>query len=460
MTKQKIFLLGFVVFFLLIVAWYVLGCPLASKCPFVRFQKEEPPKVILTFIGHSDDDSDWRKIFSKFNAYKKMPGNGFLDVIIKYERICDPICEPGDYEDIVRERQFEGEGPNIFMAPSTWIPKYKDRILPAPKGMMNLTEFESTFAQVTKNDLTDEDGNIYALPFYVDTLALYYDNNAFLNENLIKPPADWNEFEKYVEELTIFDKNGNLIRSGAAFGGGSNVNRSQDILMLLIMQNNIGNGKIENLVSFENEGSSAAVNFYTDFTNPEKKSYTWDKDQMYSIDAFAQKKAVMMINYSHHIENVIDKTSNNLNFKIAPIPQLDKNNKVNYANYLIPVVPKKAPCGKEAKTNANCYSLAWEFLDFAARKENAKLYLDSTKKPAANLELAKEQLTDFNDKRSVFAGQVFTARSWEHPNDSLSDKVLVEMIDSITITDERIEENIFEAMLTATRYISSLNSVK
>ena len=457
MTKQKVFLIGFVAFVLLIVAWYIIGCPLASKCPFVRFQKEDPPKVILTFVGHSDDESDWEEIFSRFNAYKKMPENGFLDVIIKYERICDPICNPEDYEDIVKESQFEDEGPNIFMVSNSWIPKYKDKILPAPQGMMSLTEFENTFARVTKDDLIDEDGNIYALPFYVDTLALYYDEDAFLNESLVKPPGNWVEFAEYVKKLTIVDKNGDFIRSGAAFGGGSNVNRSQDILMLLVMQNNIGNKEMQNLTSFENEGSLAAVNFYTDFANPERKFYTWNEDQMYSIDAFTQKKAAMMINYSYHIENVIGKTSNNLNFKIAPIPQLDENNKVNYANYWVPVVPEKAPCGKEAKTDANCYILAWEFLDFAAEKENAKLYLDSTGKPAANLELAREQFIDFNDKRSVFAGQVFTARNWKHPNDAFSDKVLAQMIDSIITTDGELKEIIPEAMITAARFIDSLN---
>ena len=459
MTQQKVSLIGFIVLFLLIIAWYIIGCPLADKCPFVRFEQEEAPKVVLTFVGPMDDASDWGAIFSKFNAYKKRPENGFLDVIIKYERICDPICEPGDYEDIIRESQYEDEGPNIFMVQNSWLSlqRNKDKVLSAPKEMMNIVEFENTFAQVTKNDLTDEKGNIYALPFYVDTLALYYDNDAFLNENLIKPPATWNEFEKYVEKLTIFDESGDLIRSGAAFGGGDNINRSQDVVMLLVMQNNIGNEGTGNLVSFKKRGSFAAVNFYTDFTDSERRIYTWNEDQMYSIDAFTQKKAVMMINYSHHIENVIKKTSNNLNFKIAPIPQLDKNNKVNYASYWVPVVPKKAPCGKEAKTNANCYSLAWEFLDFAAKKGNAKLYLDSTKKPAANLELAKEQFTDFNDQRSVFAGQIFTARSWEHPDDSLSDRVLVKMINSIITTNEEFKESISGAMTKASRYIDGLN---
>jgi len=457
MTKQKILLIGFVFLVLLIVAWYMSGCPLASKCPFVRFEKEPPPKVVLLFVGHSDDESDWQEIISKFNAYKKLPENGYLDVIIKYERVCNPICNQDDYENIVREKQFEDIGPNIFMAYNSWFPRYKEKLLPAPKEMMNLAEFENTFARVTKNDLTDDEGNIYALPFYVDTLALYYDNDAFLNESFIRPPASWDEFEKYVEKLTILDDDGNILRAGVAFGGGKNVNRSQDILMLLVMQNNIGNEGIESLVSFKNGGSSAAINFYTDFTNPQKRYYTWNEDQIYSIDAFTQKKAAMMINYSHHIENVIDKTGNNLNFKIAPIPQLDKNKKINYASYWVPVVPEKAPCRKDIGIKADCYNLSWEFLNFAAKKENAKLYLDATKKPAANLELAQEQFTDFNDQRSVFAGQVFTAMGWEHPNSSLSDKVLVEMIDSIITNDWRFRKSIFEAMTVASRYIGSLN---
>lgn len=462
MIKQKMFLLGFILFVLLAIAWYAIGCPLADKCPFVRFKKEDPPKVILTFVGPSDDESDWRKIFSDFNAYKKMPSNGFLDVTIKYERICNPICDAKDYENIVRERLYRDEGPNIFMASNAWVkaPRYKNIILPAPKGMMTLAQFEKTFARVAKEDLTDEEGNIYALPFYVDTLALYYDADAFLNRNLIKPPENWNEFRDYVKELTILDDDGNITRAGAAFGGGDNINRNQDILMLLVMQNNIGDKTTKNLTSFENVGSSAAISFYTDFANPQKAFYTWNEDQLYSIDAFAQKKAAMMINYSYHIENVIEKTNNTLNFKVAPIPQLDKNNKVNYASYWVPVVPKKSPCGKEAKTNADCSSLSWEFLNFAAQKKNAKSYLDSTKKPAANLELAKEQFTDFNDKRSVFAGQVFTARSWDHPDDSLSDKILLKMINSIITTDEKAKQDVFAAMEDAMRFIDSLNPKK
>jgi ABC-type glycerol-3-phosphate transport system substrate-binding protein len=453
MTKKKILLIAFLLIFsMLTVSWYVIGCPPFEKCPFFRSpKKEEPKKVTLTFVGPWDKASDWSEVISRFNEYKKLRANGYLDVNIEYERIEDPI----NYEEIIKERQFDGRGPNIFMVFNVWIPRYKDRILPMPEGMMSLSQFGKTFAPVARDDLIIED-KIYALPFYIDTLALYYNEDMLLNENYAKAPESWDEFEDYVEKLTILGEDGDIVRAGAAFGGGSNINRSQDIVMLLVMQNNASYGSNDS-VSFNNSQSVAAVKFYTDFTDPKNRFYTWNEKQIYSIDAFTQLKAAMMINYSYHIDNVRNKTGGKLNFKIAPIPQADKDHKVNYASYWVPVVAKKAPCEMEKGVNVDCYSLAWEFLNFASQKENVKLYLDSVKKPAANLELAKEQSSNFDDMRSIFASQVFTARSWYHPDDYKSDKVLVEMIDSIVTTDEKNKKDILKAMEIAKRKIKWLN---
>ncbi len=446
MTRQRIILIAVVLLLLLTGVWYITGCPPLKRCPFFKFKKPKPKKVTLKFVGPWDNASNWSSIISKFNKYKKAEQNGFLDVNIVYQKIGDPI----NYENIIREMQYEGDGPNIFMVFNTWIPKYKGRILPMPKRMMTLSQFKNTFAKVAVTDLTTPDGKIYALPFYIDTLALYYNKDMFLNEGYLKAPESWSEFQDYVEKLTVLDKEGNIKRAGAAFGGGTNVNRSQDIIMLLAMQNNALSGE-ENLISFDNSGTAAAIKFYTDFTNPKKRFYTWNEDQMYSIDAFVQRKAAMMINYSYHIGNVINKTGGTLDFGIAPIPQLDKSKRVNYASYWVPVVAKKAPCRAERGAKVDCYQLAWEFLNFAARKENVKLYLDSVKRAAANLELAKEQSSNFDDMRSVFASQVFTAKSWYHPDDDKSDEVLVKMIDSIITTDQKKKKSIYDAMEEAKR---------
>lgn len=409
----------------------------------------------MTFVGPWDNEEDWQEIILRFNTFKKKPENGGIDVKIKYEKINDPM----NYEDIILKRQFEDKGPNIFMVFNSWVPRYKNKIFPAPKDIINPKEFEETFAQVTKDDLVSEDDKIYALPFYLDTLALYYNEDMFFNAGIVKPPEIWEEFKNYVERLTIRDEQGNIIRAGAAFGSGSLINRSPDIIMLLVMQNNVSNPEnLKNISSLNTPEAVAAVKFYTDFTDPQKRFYTWNENQIYSIDAFTSRKAAMMINYSYHIDNVINKTGGTLNFKTVPIPQLDVNNKINYASYWVPVVAKKSYCrtSKEAK-DADCYHLAWEFLKFATNKNNVSLYLDSIKRPAANLEVANKQEMDYSDSRGAFASQVFTAKSWFHPYDSLTDRALEDMIDSIITNDINKKQTTEEAVKTAIKRVETSN---
>ncbi|MEA2097809.1 MAG: extracellular solute-binding protein [Patescibacteria group bacterium] len=453
MAKKRIVLFIAIILFIFIVIWFIIGCPPFKKCPGTRNLSEPPPsKIILKVVGLWDSKADWKEIADKFREYKMKEENGYLDVIIEYHRVSDQF----NYEDTVREMQFEGDGPNIFMLFNPWVSRYHEKLLPIPKTMMNLPQFKNTFARVTIDDLTTPDGNIYALPFYIDTPALYYNEDRFFNENFPKAPETWDEFKDYVEKLTILDENGNIENAGAAFGGGSNINRNQDIIILLAMQNNFRRDSTKNIVSFNNPGSIAAIKFYTDFTDPANRFYTWNEDQIYSIDAFTQRKAAMMINYSHHMDNVISKTGGTLNFKVAPIPQLDKNYKVNYASYWVPVVPKIAPCRSES-SKTDCYSLAWEFLNFAAKKENVRLYLDSTNRVAANLQLAREQATNFDDARSVFASQVFTAKSWKHSDDKTTDKALVEMVDSIITEDESKKKTLREAINIVKNNIRALD---
>ena len=464
MKKQQIILavvmLGIVGF---IAFWSLVDCAPFSPCIWSKPKKNPPlPKVILSFVGPWDSAADWAGVAEKFQRHKRSAG---IDVIVQYRTINDQL----NYENIIREMQFEGNGPNIYSVFHTWIQRYSGKLKPMPVGTMTLDQYRNTYASVASDDLVIG-GEVYALPFYIDTPILFYNQDKFLNEGYLKPPETWDEFKDYVEELTILedievvlDEDEDNITTtekkikiaGATIGGGSNVNRSQDILLLLIMQNNIQDN-FESLVSFNNEGTFTAIKSYTDFTNPEKRFYTWNEDQMYSIDAFSQRKAAMMINYSHHIETVKNQTGNTLNFKVAPVPQLDRSFKANYASYWVPVVPKTAPC-RSAKIGVDCVALSWEFLAFAAQKENVKLYLDSTNKAAANLELAQEQANDFADTRSVSASQVFTAKSWSRSDNARADEVLVEMIDSIITKDEDNNESIFDAMQIVKNRIVQLN---
>ena len=440
MNKRQITIItAFIIIVVLVVGWYSIGCPPlgSDRCPF--FRPPKPPVATLTFWSPVDDGAAWQKIIAKFQDYKSKKENGNIEINITFKK----ITSRENYEQKIVDAQLAGKGPDIFAAFHTWVPRYQQQNRIVPFQGMDILEFKNTYAKVTRDDLII-DGKIYALPMYIDTPALFYNEDMFLNEGFLKPPKTWDEFVDYTEKLTRYDKKGNIIRAGAAIGGGTNINRSVDILSLMLLQKGLvifdKNGKTD----LNSSEAQKVIEFYTSFTNPEKRYYTWNDQLDYSIDMFAvERKAAMMINYTHHIDNIDKKSQGKLDYKIAPVPQFSEKDKINYAQYWVPLVAREGSCVKDKKITTSCQQLAWEFLEFAARPENARLYSEISKKPPAIMSLAKSMSAP--EGTGVFASQVLTARSWHHPNDAYSDRILVDMINSIVTTDEEKRVSISQA---------------
>lgn len=453
MTRGKIFLVVFVLILVLLFAWSTTNCMPFGSCPWGKHElQQKPKKVTITFVGAWDEQADWSDVITGFREYALAKRN--LDVRIEYEKI-DSL----NYESILFDRQMNQEGPNIFMIFNSWLPKYEKRVVALPEGYMNAVQFEKAFPKVAYDDFVSE-GKIYSLPMYVDTLALYYNKEIFRNNGFVSTPKNWGEFANFVEGMTKKDTTGKLQIMGAAIGGGEKVNRSQDIVILLVMQNNAkAVDRIANLYSFRTSESQKAVKYYTDFADPKNRAYTWDFDnQMYSVDAFVQGKAAMSLNYSYEIENIASKTGGTLDYGVALMPQQYDDKKINYASYWSPVVAKDAECVKESGITASCSDIAWDFLYFAAQAENAKYYLASTGRPAANLVLAKEQSEEVGSDLAPFASQVLTAESWDNSSNEKTDKALAEMIDSIVSTDASKKKSVESAVVNARNTILELNN--
>ena len=269
------------------------------------------------------------------------------------------------------------------------------------------------------------------MPLYLDTLALYYNKDVFNSAGLTRPPKTWEEFQDYVKKISRIDATGEILRSAASMGTARNINRSTDILNLLMLQ---AGAKMVNrddeYATFGNirfiEGTGdinpglEALTFYTDFANPLKSVYTWNDDQDYSIDAFYAGKTAMMINYSHHIQTLHDK-SPSLNFGIAPIPQPKNQSKlVNYPNYWGLAVTKKA--GKASE-------LAFEFVRFMTNQANSQIYAQLTEKPVARRDLVEWQRTD--PELGVFSLQGLTAISWWQKDNLIIEQIFANMIESV-----------------------------
>lgn len=294
---------------------------------------DQPKGVQLEFWGVFDEPAAFSEAIRTFR--RQNPNINIRYVPFPFE----------EYEKAVIDALAAGRGPDIWMIQSSWLPKHKDKLAPLDQNDKDLNykliNFRQDFVEVAEDDLTNE-GQIYALPLYVDTLALYYNKDLFNSAGIAQAPRTWDEFNEAVRTLTKLDKRGNIETAGAAIGLARNINRSTDILMLLMIQSGVqmvdrqrNEATFAGSIGPEPVGE-VALEYYTDFANPLKEVYTWNDNLFYSIDAFVTERAAMMFNYSHQIP-VIKAKAPRLNFDVTLMPQIeDTTLRVDYANYFAP----------------------------------------------------------------------------------------------------------------------------
>jgi multiple sugar transport system substrate-binding protein len=394
--------------------------------------KEKPKDVKLEFWGIFDDSDIYKSLINDFSSQ-------YPHIKINYHKRVS-----SSYEKDLLEAMATNRGPDIFMLHNTWLPRYQNKVMAAPSELITLKQFQEDFVDVVYEDFVLDDYYICALPLGVDTLALYYNKDIFNTDGIARPPVTWEEFLTDVEKLTLEDERGNITRAGAALGTARNINRSTDILSLLMLQSGtpvvnadeskaVFNNPIRADSGEEFCPGERALEFYTDFANPLKSVYTWNTRMHYSIDAFYEGKAAMIFNYAYNLP-IIRAKAPYLNFAVAPMPQIkgaDKN--VNYANYW----------GLTVSRNSEVPVAAWQFIVWLSEKENMKKYLELTERPTARRDLVDWQRDD--PRIGVFAGQALTAHSWYQVDNSSIETVLANMIESVVLGESTIKDAVGKA---------------
>lgn len=403
-TKSRLLVIGVGVFIIAVI----LGAIFLGRKPITV-----NPDVDLEIWGVFDDTDVWRKTIGDFE--KEFPGSSVTYRKKTFE----------DYEKELMNALAAGRGPDILYFHNTWLPKHIDKITPLPEGRLTLADYRRSFVDVVSDDFI-RNNLIYATPLFVDTLALYWNKDIFFANGLTAPPATWLEFNEAVKHLTKFDAQGNIIRSAAAIGTAENINRSPDILSLLMLQSGAKMTDSSsrtatfhypiNVAGQSVNGGEQALEYYTSFAR-NTDVYTWNKSLHYSIDAFYEGSAAMMLNYSYHVPTIKAK-SPFLNFDASPMPQISKDGPtINYANYW----------GLAVSKNSSSPKAAWEFALFAMN--NNEDYLASTRRPAAQLSLIEKQKNDL--EVGVFATQNLTAKSWYQADNNAIDSIFAQAIEAV-----------------------------
>ena len=386
----------------------------------------------LEFWGVFDDRNAFDKVITDFQGQN--PGIKVLYRQFSYE----------EYEKSLIDALATGTGPDIVMVHNTWLPKHGDKLkvlsdkIPGQKQpLLTIQDYKTNFVDVAFSDFVFNN-QIYGLPLYVDTLALFYNKDIFNSAGITRPPQDWEEFNSDIETITRLDSSGQITQSAAAIGTARNINRSTDILSALMIQTGVRMTDTDNRsVSFAGRVNNSpvgelALKYYTDFANPSVRTYTWNDVQHYSVDAFTGGKTAMMLNYSHEVE-VLKNKSSRLNFGVAPMLQVSSTDVKNYANYW----------GVGVTANSKFPNESWRFIAYLASKEGAQSYLSATLRPSARRDLIELQRNDLD--LGVFAVQALSARSWYQIDNMAIETIFADMIDDVNFGRASVKESLENA---------------
>jgi maltose-binding protein MalE len=240
--------------------------------------------------------------------------------------------------------------------------------------------------------------------------------------------------------MTRLDSQGNVLQAGAAIGTANNIERSTDILGLLMLQAGTPMANAQGLATFNQtppgyargtRPATEALNFYTGYASPASQIYTWNELMPNSLQAFMAGQTAFFFGYAYHIP-IIKAQAPKLNFEVAQIPQVS-DQPINYANYWMETISKKSANQDEA----------WDFIIYiTTNQEVNKKYLATAKKPCALRSLIVEQQKDLY--LEPFASQLLTASSWYKGKDVVAaEKILKSMIsdnlEGVMNTDQIID---------------------
>ena len=325
----------------------------------------------------------------------------------------------------------EDKGPDIISLRNRWMRFYKPKLSAMPPAVSDaivrvekttlgtqttvnsvnqilptVNQIEKEYVQAVKSDVV-MDGQIYGLPLSLDTVALYYNKDLLDRAGVAEPPKNWEEFQAAAKKLTKFDKkSGKILQSGAAVGTGNNIPGFEDLLYILFKQSNIDFVSKDGFATFHSRAQGAptapgisVMNFYTDFANVTRDTYTWNEELENALDKFVNGSLAFFFGYSYHAP-VIKARAPQLNVEILPMLQLNPEQPVNTANYWVQAVTDKSKHKNEA----------WALVNFLTHSKANKDYLDQALRPSALRAYISGQLD--NVALYPFTSQVLVASSW------------------------------------------------
>lgn len=369
-------------------------------------------------------DSEMADVIQPFNAKAKT------------YRINYTYVSPADFENKLVQALASGVGPDLILAPYQNILSEQARIFPFPTTANNYspnyfteTSYKNTFLNGASIFWTPY--GALALPVAMEPTVLFFNRTLFAKHGILSPPVFWDELVNMVPKLTVQDTNGNFLESGIAMGTYT-VPYIKDIIMTIVYQfkqvpvlpgyGNNGSFSYEFLANNPIDESSQVqplsmiMRFVTEFSDPNKTTYSWNQFSGNAADAFVAEKLAMYIGYAGEFP-VLRSQNPKMDIEMSYLPQTrDYNSSVTGMRLYGIATMRQA----QNPSGALAVESAFSSLDWSPQLANI---VGAT--PAVTSYLTTPGINE------VLKNSLLVARGWYDINISASDGFMTQMFDSI-----------------------------
>jgi len=318
------------------------------------FAADKPVKLSL-WSGYPEMEPLFKHAAAE---YKKLHPNVDIDVLThplrEYEQKLSATIPSNTAADVL---DVSGYALQKFVE-AGFIPKTPSKLEAYVNKAGRYTEF-------TKQSMTYKN-TLYGVPFFQGKTALYWNVDMFKAAGLTRAPQTYAEMAEYAKKLAVYDKNGNLVRSGHSLrlsGQGSGLAEKWWFVLFPMGGTIIEPGKEAGKyhAGYNNDAGRKALTYYIDAVYKDK----WDSFKIkHDAEAFELEQTAMFLRESWVIGDIAQKAPK-LNYATAPVPSDMRAGRITNLQNLYVTKSCKNP------------DVAWDFIEFLVNDDNQRWMLDN-----------------------------------------------------------------------------------
>jgi multiple sugar transport system substrate-binding protein len=275
-----------------------------------------------------------------------LPGNAMTTVIDdlkrthhEFEKVAYLERSPDTFDSDLAEAIASGAGPDLIVTTQERLLAERNKIQVVPFSTIPERSFRDMYLPIFDLYLTS--AGTYGVPFVVDPLVMYYNRTTLASANVPQAPSTWEAVVGLAPRLTTKSSAGSIQKSAIALGTYDNIPNARAIISLLLLQsgNKISATTASGLRttlstgsdSFSQTPGESAISFYTQFADPAKIVYSWNRSRGDARQSFIAGDSALYVGYGSE-RTLLSQANPNLDFDMAIIPQPQTaTNRVDYA---------------------------------------------------------------------------------------------------------------------------------